>query len=172
MKIKYIILGLLLSLLTIPAFSQTNTNSTDILSSAKTAVSTNINQVLVDILSGVKDAGKDIYGASKGAIWSSINFVETQAPDVIKEFLRWQFVDSIICGIGSILCILIVIFYAKKIIKYADDADYTIPISIISGGIVFVLIILTIDNIRNAAKIYVVPKVYLIEYVVDKINSN
>lgn len=113
MKIKFVSLfvSLLIMSLSIPALSQQTTtpataHPTPVLSveNAKNiaiavGAPTNINQVLVEILSGTRDAAKEIYGASKKAIHKSIDFVGEQTPDIIKQFLMWRFVSAAIWAV-------------------------------------------------------------------------
>jgi hypothetical protein len=54
------------------------------LETVKIAAQTNLNQVMIEILSGVKTAGSEIYDASKSALKKSVDFVSEQAPGCSK----------------------------------------------------------------------------------------
>lgn len=182
---------LLVSLLSVSLFAQTNTAPT-LAESAKAAVvsvvSTNVqptlNSVMVEILSGAKDAGKEIYGASKTAIISSYDFIKEQTPDVIQQFLLWRFTHATIwAGIFvAISCSLF--FFAYKLKQYQPKASthnyagdpserqVTTCFKWIFIGAAFVLLIIGVgSNSFEMLKIKVAPKVYVIEYVVDLVNG-
>lgn len=196
MKIKYINILLLTVLLNLSAFGQTNsvspTNSTSqtIIQTVKSTVATNINQVVVEMLSGTKDAAAEIYGASKTALKNSVDFVVEQAPDVVKQFLMWKFFEAVtswsLWAAFSLFLFIISLklhFYMKSKKKerlaktpdsvttsdYEDTACFfkwvTRAISIL------VLLLATSEYGFTIVEIKVAPKYYLITYVVDQVQS-
>jgi len=71
---KKLILALLVGVIAIPVFAQTNqTVLEQATATAKATISTNLNEVIVDILRGVKTAGSEVYQASKQAITKSVD---------------------------------------------------------------------------------------------------
>lgn len=139
---------------------------------AKQTVETNINQVMVEILSGVKNASGEIYHFSKQEIAKGYDFVKGEAPQVVKEFLTWQVVKSVvwILVFSSIACIM---FYFGRVFKQNQskknyyEEDFAIMkwlIRIAASG----LLIATLGvNGMNIAKVCFAPRVYIIEYVMD-----
>src|SRR6185503_19457189 len=94
MKIIYsIVIALVLSTLIV---NGATTPSTNVITTAKETIATNINQVMIEILSGVKNASGDIYKFSKQEIGQGYDFLKQQAPQVVAEFLKWKLVEAII----------------------------------------------------------------------------
>lgn len=174
------------------AVAQTNapaTNTPTLLEQAKTTlIGTNaqqtLNSVMIEILSGTKDAAKEIYGASKEAIHKSIDFVGEQAPDVIRQFLTWRFTYAAIWATIWVFVSGIIFFFAYKLRRYQDKAsthasgdnpsEHNV---VVFFKWVFILIACAPllfgvgTNAFEMAKIKVAPKVYIIEYVVSLIHD-
>lgn len=143
-----------------------------------TNVETNLNQVVIDILSDSRVIGKEVYNASKQTISKSIDFVIKETPDVVNQFLKWKFLEATIkCAVVSLpLIVMWFIAYLiyRKLKKTSDDGFEFTPL------IVMAIITLTsgpiwyngiVTNGLNAVKIKVAPKVYLIEYVANYIKK-
>ena len=145
---------------------------------------TNLNEVIVDMLKGVKVASGEVYSASKTAITKSVDFTIEQTPLVVKEFLTWRMVSSCVWGVVWILVAGIFFLISYKLTLYMPKADtrssYGDPsehnvvgffkwITLVIGMVLIIISIAT--NGKTIAKIKVAPRVYLIEYVVDQINS-
>ena|ERR1051326_9199885 len=158
------------------------TNALAHVESVASNVSTNktINDAVVSILTGVKDAGSEIYTASKTAIASAVDFTVEQTPLVVKEFLHWKMAEAIIwCVIG--IAIFSVLYWFNKRIQKARDAE-TKPNSdehgICTGFMwgfkiigILVLFFMLSGHVMTIIKIAVAPRVYLIEYVVDAVKD-
>jgi hypothetical protein len=193
-KFTFLSVVLVSALLSVSSFAQTNAPAPTLADQAKTAaagmVSTvasnaapTINSVMIEILSGTKDAAKEIYGASKEAIHKSIDFVGEQAPDVIKQFLLWRFFRAgtwcaIWLAVASVLFLLSfkLMKFQKKVAadgrKNSDDHAVScvfkwilmlVACGFIIGGVG--------SNSFEMVKIKVAPKVYIIEYVVGLIQG-
>jgi hypothetical protein len=168
------------------AFSQTNpAPATLSIENAKAiagaaGMPTNINQVMIEILSGTKDAAKEIYGASKEAIHKSIDFVGTQAPDVIQQFLTWRFFKALTWAGFFFFVAGICFFFSYKSMKFQQRSrensdDHAVGCVFKWIFIIVALAFITFGggtNTLEMVKIKVAPKVYLIEYVVDLIHGN
>jgi len=172
--LSLLILTVSLFTLTVPAFAQTNTPSS--LDTVKSAVATNMNQVLIEMLSGTKDAAKEIYGASKEAIHKSVDFVSEQAPDVIKQFLHWKLAESIIWLVVNLATVSILLYVSRRLWKWEQNEYNTEGIGYVglvlgcfAAGVIFYNGV--VDDVTNIVKISVAPKVYIIEYVVDTVKS-
>jgi len=179
--LSLLILTVSLFTLTVPAFAQTNTPSS--LDTVKSAVATNMNQVLIEMLSGTKDAAKEIYGASKEAIHKSVDFVSEQAPDIIKQFLMWKFCEAALYALAWLVFGAFLVYVAKYLHKiYQDIKDNDWSYDPLPGftwfgrmaaiiGCVAILIFGVGGEVKEMVKIKVAPKVYIIEYVVDTVKS-
>lgn len=180
------------SLVCLNAFSQTNATVAEkpLLEQAKETVksvaSTNLNQVLIEILSGVKSAGGEVYTASKDAIHKSVDFVVEQAPDVVKQFLMWKFFHALTWMLIWISVASIVLFFAYKLRKYQDKAskdtgynsgdpsehNVVVIFKWILGCLACIFLLFGVSsNALQMVKIKVAPKVYIIEFVVDTIRG-
>lgn len=191
---KLFIYSVLLSLALItPALSQTNappaTNTPTILEQAKAtvqaAVSTNLNQVLIEMLSGVKNASSEIYGASKVAIHKSVDFVSEQAPEVIKQFLTWRFCIAAIWASIFTTVAGFFLFFAYKLRRYQEKAstqcdehsnptEHQVTVFFKWAFIVvaFGFILFGVGyNSFEMIKIRVAPKVYIIEYIINTVQN-
>lgn len=73
-----------------------------------------INSVLVDILKGVKDTGREIYGASKTGIVKTVDFAQEQAPLVVQEFLTWKFAQATIWTVISVIGLIVLVLIPNK----------------------------------------------------------
>lgn len=136
---------------------------------------TAINEVLIDILKGVKETGSEIYTAGKTSVGQAVDFAMQQAPLVVQEFLSWKMGEAIInlifFGIGTVIMLFCLVFLLKKAKKNIEN-DAIVPIFFGTAFTVAVLIMLfgTIkNNIQTIAKIKLAPRVYIIEYVTKKI---
>lgn len=146
--------------------------------SVKQAVSTNINQVMIEMLTGVKNASGEIYKFSKQEIGQGYDFLKAQAPEVVKEFLAWQIAHAIvwIFILGSLACLLF--YFARQFKIHAgekttynkDDCNIT---KWIFRVIACIILVISIGyNSLTIAKIVVAPRVFIIEYVVELCKSN
>ena len=168
---------------TAPVFAQSNspTMLEQATATAKQAISTNLNEVIVDILRGVKTAGGEVYSSSKVAITRSIDFTMEQAPLVVKEFLllqiayavRWFIVFSCVAGI--------LIYLSKRFKKYLatdpdlneGDKDACTLFKWALGIVASVIMIVNIGtNGMTVAKVIIAPRVFMIEYVVNTLQGN
>lgn len=134
-----------------------------------------LNNVLVEVLKGTKDASHEIYGASKAGIVKAVDFASEQAPIVVQEFVRWHFVDAItiilFCIVGIIACV-----WAFKKVDEWPTANYEDRNA--QGLAAFILVVFgTVCSIflfvetRKAVKIAVAPRVYVVEWVADTIKA-
>ena len=195
---KFTFLSVLLVSLFVSASAlaqSTATNATPTLAEqAKTAVAgavsnvasnatPTINSVMIEILSGTKDAAKEIYGASKEAIHKSIDFVGEQAPDVIKQFLTWRFTYAAIWSCIWLAVASVIFFFSYKLMKFqqkcAADGRKNSDDHAVSCVFKWIFILVACGfiiggvgtNAFEMAKIKVAPKVYIIEYVVGLIQG-
>lgn len=145
---------------------------------------TNLNEVIVDMLKGVKVASGEVYQASKTAITKSVDFTIEQTPLVVKEFLLWQITQALVWFAVWASVAGIFFFICFKLTRYQPKADNTpddknpnehnVVVFFKWITLVLALVILIIDfgvNAMTVAKIKVAPRVYLIEYAVDALKA-
>lgn len=141
-----------------------------------------INGMVVEMLKGAKDVGADIYNATHDAIVSGVDFAQEQAPLVVKEFLTWRAWESglhLIFAALTLVGVLIGAYVAYKWFKKANELK-TEPVSMLYAVGAAVIVVVSLvwtptacRTIKGSAmtlvKIKVAPRVYLIEYVSDKV---
>ena len=131
-----------------------------------------INSVLVDILKGAKDAGHEIYGASKVGIVKAVDFAQEQAPLVVQEFLKWKFAQATIWTIVSVIGLVVLGYFIKKCFDCIEDSGGASVMGVVFGGLFFAMVVFIqlIPNVEQMVKVKVAPRVYIIEWVSDQVN--
>lgn len=107
--------------------------------------------------------------ATEGAEW-----LADQAPEVVQQLLTFNLVSSLIM---TILCFLVLIgtiygsiWTGKAMIR--DNAEELLPIPIVVGVSVSLFSgIVGVSNLFTALKIWLAPKLYLLEYAADLIKG-
>jgi hypothetical protein len=136
-----------------------------------------INNVLIDILKGAKDASSEIYGASKAGIVKAVDFAQEQAPMVVQEFLTWKFAQSVIwttvCVI-SLVALVVFFLKCKKLAESDSSEDVIGFFGVIVCIIAFICVCAygVIPNVEQMVKVKVAPRVYIIEWVSDQVQGN
>lgn len=95
-----------------------------VVDTVKTTMSTNLNEVVIQMLSGFKDAGGEVYGASKVALAQSVDFVKEQAPDIIREFIAWNFFENLTFYLIWLIPSVVFIFMYRFAKRYAKDNKF------------------------------------------------
>lgn len=99
-----------------------------------------------------------ITAAQTGAQWTA-----DQAPLLVQEWLRWQLVSSILYAMVLILIGAVLLYATVKMIRGGKDKDYYMPGPLFTGiGAVFVFVP-AFGHIMQAVKVYVAPRVVVIE---------
>jgi hypothetical protein len=196
MKKNLLYLFLVLFLFAYPALAQTNTATNapvtlkGELAHAQQLVATNASQIMVEILTGVKNEGSKIYTGTKEALGQAYETVKKETPEVIREFMLWRAVHHGI-WMGTFIALASIAFYwSRRFKKLAADC----PPPVETGGyynryddhgkmtfqfIQYILVAVTslillfgvFNNLYPMLKIAVAPRVYIIEYVVDTVQS-
>ncbi len=152
----------------------------DTLDTVKSVVHTNLNEVVISILSGVKDAGGEIYGASKQALAQSLEFVKEQAPDVVSQFIKWHLAENVVLYLVWLIPSIGLLIGAWRVLKYGKDngaKNWCDDDKLASYVARYLLIVLAIGLFMvntcnygaNAVKIMVAPKVFILEYLVNTV---
>jgi len=132
-----------------------------------------INSVLIDILKGAKDAGSEIYGASKTGIVKAVEFAQEQSPMVVQEFLMWKFAQSVIWVIVGVIALGVLSYLFKKCVDWFSESE---GVSIIPGSFFVLMIVLVcwktvVPNIEQMVKVKVAPRVFMIEWVSSQVTG-
>lgn len=170
---------------------KTDTNSVEtnktvvVITNAPSASREAINAAVLDILHGVKESGSEIYSASKSAIIQAVDFTKEQTPLVVVEFLHWKLTESIVFFVVWAIPALILLNIARTFNKKSKSDDvpdfdkYTMDkgnYTALKWGFRIVAMLILMINISTCgmtiAKICVAPRVYLIEYVVNTIQTS
>ena len=133
---------------------------------------TNINEVVVDILTGVKIAGKEIYGASKETIVNLVSLIKEQSPDLFNQFITLQLYESIFYFFLVLIPSIFfgyISFCLNKKYKETEDFDYLGWKWVTATFAIAILMINLSINGANIVKISVAPKIYMIEYIAHAI---
>jgi len=128
----------------------------------------------------LEQALADLINKTTSTVDKSTNFLVDQAPDVIQQLLTWK-----LCSVGvSALMLLVVLFLVvlwnvRSIIKFNKDPyrhwayrnDAEMIIFFIIPMISFVLSLCMFDYILEFLKIWLAPKIYLIEYAANLVSK-
>ncbi len=168
-----------------------SSNNVPVVTTNSVTIQATLNDVVIDILRGAKSAGAEVYNASKSAVVASVDFAKNQVPDVVEQFIKWKITERVVYVIGWLVvaCFLYVVSRKIKVwsdkfcIEHPDElhdrygnlTQYETGIFLKWATRVGAIAIITFNiwfNGMTIAKILIAPKVFLIEYVVDTINSN
>lgn len=125
-----------------------------------------LEQALIKSVEGIQKTGTELVEA-----------LYQQAPEVVEQLLVWHAVESLILCIAAILALALPFIHYKiakhvyqklGVAKWSDEAGFWIPTAV--SGIIFFVCSLgcffTNINIKWI-KIWLAPKVYLLEYLAD-----
>lgn len=110
------------------------------------------------------------------AVDSAGNFVLEQAPDVIQQYLVWEFYSNLIL---SIIAVLISIFFIRIYSicwKVGEEGKWDNPgpvLGLLIFGIMSIAFFFgSLERVYHMVKVSVAPKIVLIEKMSDLIKSN
>lgn len=122
----------------------------------------------------------DLLKKATNGIDSAVAFSQQQIPDVINQLPVWNVVSSIIYQVTSLAFIFVVSFIAVKLVRARHEKkpwtrersidmaseSYILAIFVttIGGGLIVIVAITTFFNNFDWLKIWLAPKLYLIEY--------
>ncbi len=157
----------------------------------KALVATNANQIMIEILTGVKSEGGKIYAGTKEALGQAYETVKKEAPEVIREFMLWRMLHHGIWIAVFTTLAVIAFYWSRRFKKLAADCpppiktgNYRYPwddhgkeaftaLRYVLVAITSLLLLLgTTINLYPMLKIYAAPRVYIIEYVVKMVQPS
>lgn len=101
---------------------------------------------------------------------TAVNFLSTEIPEVIKQLLMWNFTLHFVWAVCGFILLLAVITHwiiankSYKLTKNSDDFFAPFMVSIFVG---IPGIIMFMTNMLQSIKIWIAPKVWLIEYAAE-----
>lgn len=144
---------------------------------SNTVTQETFNSIFLQMLTGVKEASTEIYSASKDMISNAVSFSMEQAPQVVNEFIRWIIVSN--CVKVAIFSVIfgIALYLNKRFFNYCkrhDDDTWVCyamwaTICLVTFGMWFFNNIL--PSILEATKALIAPRIFLIEWTLNKINT-
>ncbi len=125
-----------------------------------------LDQVLIDTIQKATKVSGEIYDGAKSVTTKSIDFAMQQAPDLIHQLLMYNFIVSLLSFVFSLSLLIgscYFIFYSFK--QYASKKwDETNSIFLIFMIFPIGLSFIAMVNSTTWLKIWIAPKIYLIEY--------
>ena len=118
----------------------------------------------------LNDALATIIQKTQVAVESGVSFLSEQIPDVIQQLLMWKFAAAVIWALASLPLVIQLVPVVRWARKYHKKSyvQYDFPGHIfLVGASLFVAVwgsISVMYNSMEALKIYIAPKVWLIEY--------
>jgi hypothetical protein len=130
------------------------------------AIQNTLEQALIKSIEGIQKTGTELVDA-----------LYQQAPEVVEQLLLWHGIESLIHCIAAILFLVLPFIhyrvashlYQKLGVKdWRDESGFWIP-TVVSGVVVFSFVISGFFIFMNLKwlKIWLAPKVYLLEYLAD-----
>lgn len=128
----------------------------------------------------LENAVVTLINKSVEGVESSINFLQAEIPEVVYQLLMWNAVSSLVTGVISLIVTLLWFYWGIytpfKIIqkgrKEKIKTMFTYSDGDLKGNLghlifnIFVVIpfLVTTSNLMEALKIWIAPKVWLLEY--------
>lgn len=112
----------------------------------------------------------DIIQQVSGGVKQGVSFLQQEIPDVVKQLLMWKFVEAIVWSVGCLLLTLQVIPIGLWAVKYHKEThtSYDFPghifVAMTSLCVAAIASARLFVNVLDAMKLYIAPKVWLIEY--------
>ncbi|HEY2454127.1 MAG TPA: hypothetical protein VGI71_16170 [Scandinavium sp.] len=110
------------------------------------------NKILVELLKKATDG-----------IDAAVSFSKAQIPDVVHQLLVWNAVSSLLIQVMLLAGITACVFSMVYAWKHANDVDFCMAITLILGFVTAVQILILFQYF-DWLKIWLAPKLYLLEY--------
>jgi hypothetical protein len=131
-----------------------------------------LEQVLVDTIQKATAVTGEAIDGVKGVTGKAIDFASAQIPDVIHQLLIWKVAESAVYIVAS--CIAIWLFFVlrarfKVLVKdnYDEGVSWAFFYTIAGMFLIVFPVIQIIASTLLILKIWLAPKLYLIEYVAN-----
>ena len=114
----------------------------------------------------LQEAVVEMIGRANNGVDASVSFLSAELPDYIMQMLAWYGLKSFILWVGAI--IFVYVYYRLVSSIEGDVLSFTTPvardIAIAFGGAVAVAASVSVFTNLTWLKIWVAPKVWLVEY--------
>lgn len=128
-----------------------------------------LEQVLVDTIQKATAATGQLVDGAKQVTAESIDFALTQVPDLIHQLLLWKVADATVGIVAMTLLIAVFFKFLPKVVAFSkEDRDPSALVAYsVFGGVILVIgpAVSIFWNVSLILKIWLAPKIYLIEYV-------
>ena len=103
-----------------------------------------------------------------------IEALQREAPEVVRELLWWNGVTSFLAWAFAIGLIVVYLWYAKRLWRWADDSNNmdSVPCTAIASGIYFLIAGFILLFNFDWLQIIVAPRLYLLEYVTELLTKS
>lgn len=126
-------------------------------------IQTTLEKTLIDSIEGIKKTGTELVDA-----------LYQQAPEVIEQLLMWHGVESLIQFVIGLLLLTAPFWFYKiakaiyiklEVSKCDDQFNFWFP-TVMIGASIAILVTIMVESLLNLTwlKIWLAPKVYLLEY--------
>jgi len=129
---------------------------------------TNIKELVVSVLTDAEPIGKEVCGASNETIANTVSLIEEQSPNLFNQFIKWRFCENIFYFFLNLIPSVFLgyaAFYFYDAHKQTGIADYIVLVWIATLINMIVLMANLGCNIKDAIKIKLAPKIYVIGYI-------
>jgi hypothetical protein len=110
----------------------------------------------------------DIVKSTKEGVAKGVDIAMEQAPEIVNQLLAWKIADNCIRCAGCLLLLTAICLIYRMIWKRVEDGDYDGfirgMVGLVGGVMAIALVICAFEYAMAALKIYIAPKIYLIEY--------
>lgn len=120
-----------------------------------------------EALSLIIDKARQYSEAGEMAVGKAIDLAQQEAPEVIKEYLTWKFIEAAwipACMLFVAACLAGVFFYCFKQ-EYKYDGHHISMVFSVTFGIMALIVFAC--NIMKPVQIAVAPRVYLMDQVIS-----
>jgi hypothetical protein len=111
-------------------------------------------QLLVDSINSIKDVAGQTF-----------DFAKEQIPDVIQQLLMWNMTRSVVISLLTLVLACILGWVVYKDVK----EWHTEVVAGVGAVLLFVSLCFSVGNLLEALKIWIAPKVWLLEYAANLI---
>ena len=139
-----------------------------------------LDTALASALTKAAESSGKMWDFSATAVGKAVDTVQSEAPLVISEFLRWKVIEQLMPMLGWAFCITLLICLYRITAKWVKSENYDPDASDgfdgfcgVAGRVIPLFVIMLIfcmsivPRLTQVAKIGLAPRVYLIEYAVD-----
>jgi cytochrome c oxidase subunit IV len=88
---------------------------------------------------------------------------QTEIPLLVQEYLRWALWSNLLFGLAGLIVVPLVWRFGKRVWVNNADEDVIIPLCIFGIPVLGGITLATAFALYNALKVFIAPRVYLLE---------